>query len=46
MWNITSSGDESLEEKAGTNEVTTGTVSCYGGWMISSRGISRGDCHR
>lgn len=27
MLNITSSEDESPEEKAGTNEVTTGTVS-------------------
>lgn len=42
MLTITSLGDESPEEEAGTYNVTIGTVSCYGGWQISSRG----DCHR
>lgn len=42
MLNITSSEGESPEENAGPNEVTTGTVSYYGGWMISSKG----NCHR
>lgn len=37
MLNITSLEDESPEEKTGTNKVTIGIVSCYGGWMISFR---------
>lgn len=36
MLNITFSGSYSPEEKTGTNKMTTGTVSCYGSWMISS----------